>query len=92
MGQPSAFRSINHPLSREMIPFVNPNFCVSVSNTLRSYIKRLVDLYRQFSEDHEKGYCSLMIDGPEQFGSRFLAITMFTEGCVLVRGLEGPRW
>jgi hypothetical protein len=92
MGQPSAFRSINHPLSREMIRLVNSNFYVSVSNTLRSYIKRLVDLYQQFPEDQEKGYCSLMIDRPEQFGPRFLAITMFTEGCVSVRGLEGHQW
>jgi hypothetical protein len=45
-----SFRSMSHPLFRDMIQVVNPDFSVPVYNTLRPYIKRLADLYRQLPE------------------------------------------
>jgi hypothetical protein len=56
-----SFRSISHPLLRDMVQLVNPNFSVPVHNTLRPHIKSLADRYRQLPEHQEKGYCSLMV-------------------------------
>jgi hypothetical protein len=42
-----SFRWVNHPLFREMVRCANPDFSVSVYNTLKSHIKRLADAYRQ---------------------------------------------
>jgi hypothetical protein len=77
-----SFRSINHPLFREMVRGANPDFSVPVYNTLKPHIKRLADAYRQLPAHQEKCYCFLMVDGAKKFGGRFLAVTMFVEGYV----------
>jgi hypothetical protein len=41
-----SFRSVNHPLFREMVRCANPEFSVPVYNTLNPHIKRLADAYR----------------------------------------------
>jgi hypothetical protein len=84
-----SFRSISHPLFRDMIQLVNPDFSVPVYSTLSPHIKCLMDLYRQLPEGHAKGECSLMVDGEKKFSVRFLAVTMFTEGYVRSMDLKG---
>jgi hypothetical protein len=74
--------SVNHPLFREMVRCVNPDFSVPVYNTLKPHIKHLADAYRQLPAHQDKCYCSLMVDGAEKFGRRFLAVTMFMEGYI----------
>jgi hypothetical protein len=77
-----SFRSVNHPLFREMVRCANPDLSVPVHNTLRPHIKRLVNAYRQLPAHQEKCYCFLMVDRAKEFGRRFLAVTMFMEGYV----------
>jgi hypothetical protein len=73
------FRSINHPLFREIVRRANPDFSVPVHKTLGPHIKCLADAYRQLRAHQEKCSCSLMVDGAKKFGRRFLAVTMFME-------------
>jgi hypothetical protein len=77
-----SFGSISHPLFRDMIQLVNPDFSVPLYNTLRRHVKRLADLYRQLPERQEKGDYCLMVDGAKTFRRRFLAVTMFAGGYV----------
>jgi hypothetical protein len=74
-----SFRSVNHPLFREMVRSANPDFSVPVYNTLGPHIKRLADAYQQSPAHQEKCYCSLMVDGAKTFGRRFPAVKMFME-------------
>jgi hypothetical protein len=77
-----SFRSVNHPVFREMVRCANPDFSVPVYNTLRPHIKRLADAYQQSPAHQEKCYYSWMVDGAKEFGRRFLAVTMLMEGYV----------
>jgi hypothetical protein len=77
-----SFRSVNHPLFREIVQCANPDFSVPVYNTLKPHIKRLADAYRQLPAHQEKCYCHLMVDEAKKFGRRFLAVIMFMEGYV----------
>jgi hypothetical protein len=77
-----SFRSVNHPLFREMVRGANPDFSVPLYNTLKPHIKCLADAYRQLPAHQEKCYCSLTVDGAKKFGRRFLVVTMFMEGYV----------
>jgi hypothetical protein len=45
------FRSVNHPLFREILHRADPDFFVLMHNALGPHIKRLADLYRQLPED-----------------------------------------
>jgi hypothetical protein len=58
------FRSVNHPLFREIVRCANPDFSVPAHTTLRPHIERLADPYRQLPAHQEKCYCSLAVDGP----------------------------
>jgi hypothetical protein len=58
-----SFRSVNHPLSQEIIQHANPDIPAPVYNTLKYHITRLAEVYRQLLEPQKKNYCSLMIDG-----------------------------
>jgi hypothetical protein len=51
-----SFRSVNHPLFREMVRRANPDFSVPVHNTLKPHIKRLADACRQLPAYQEKCY------------------------------------
>jgi hypothetical protein len=77
-----SFRSVNHPLFREMVRRANPDVFVPVYNALKPYVKRPADPYRQLPAHQEKCHCSLTVDGVKTFGRRFLAVTMFMEGNV----------
>jgi hypothetical protein len=77
-----SFRSVNHPLFREIVRCVNPDFSVPVYDTLKPHIKRLADAYRQLPTHREKCCCFLMVDGARKFSRFFLAVTMFMEGYV----------
>jgi hypothetical protein len=63
-----SFRSIIHPLFRDMIQLMKPDFSAPVSSAPKPHIKGLADLYRQLPERQEKGYCSLMVDGAKIVG------------------------
>jgi hypothetical protein len=65
-----------------MVQRANLDFSVPVYNTLKHHIKRLVEVYRQLPECQEKSYGSLMIDGAQKFGRRFLGVALFMEGQV----------
>jgi hypothetical protein len=79
--KPMSFRSISHPLFRDMIQLLNPDFSVPGANTLRPHIKRSADLSRQLPDCQEKG-CCLAVNGAKKFSRRFLAVTRFTAGYV----------
>jgi hypothetical protein len=49
-----SFRSVNHPLFREMVRRANPDFSVPLYNTLTPHIERLADAYRQLPAHQEK--------------------------------------
>jgi hypothetical protein len=49
-----SFRSVNHPLFREMVRCANPDFSVPLYNTLKPHIKRLAAAYRQLPAHQEK--------------------------------------
>jgi hypothetical protein len=83
-----SFRSVNHPLFREMVRCANPDFSVPVYNTLRRHIKRLADAYRQLPAHQEKCYGSLMVSGARKFGRCLLAVTTFMEGYVWFMDLK----
>jgi hypothetical protein len=83
-----SFRSVNHPLFREIVRCANPDFSVPMYNTPKPHIKRLADAYRQLPAHQEKYYCSLMVDRAKEFCRRFLAVTMFMEGYVRVVDLK----
>jgi hypothetical protein len=77
-----SFSSVNRPLFREMVRCADPDFSVTLYNTLRPHIKRLADTHRQLPAHQEKCYCSLMVDGAKKFGRRFQAVSMSMEGYV----------
>jgi hypothetical protein len=77
-----SFRSIDHPLFKEIVQRANPDFSVSVYNPLKHHIKCLAEVDRQLPEHQEKSYCVLMVGGAKEFGRRFLAVTLFMEGHV----------
>jgi hypothetical protein len=53
-----SFRSVNHPLFREMVRCADPDFSVPVYNTPRPHIKRLADTYQQLPT-HQKNATAL---------------------------------
>jgi hypothetical protein len=71
-----SLRLVSDALFREIVQLVSADFSVPVYNTWKPHIKPLADLYRPLPEHQEKGYGSLIVDGAQQFGRRFLALTM----------------
>jgi hypothetical protein len=60
-----SFRSVNHPLFKEMVHRANPDFSLPVYHTVKLCIQCLADVYRLLPEHQDKSYCFLLVDGAE---------------------------
>jgi hypothetical protein len=72
-----------------MVQSADPDFSVSVYNTLRSHVKPLADVYQHLPEHQEKSYCPLMVDRAKKRPT--FSGGDYAHGRIhLIRGVENP--